>query len=82
MYFEVLENKERNNFFIFTVFTCSSVYKIIIETCFYTITDIGKYRLSAVPAILISDIGIGQNMNEYSKIKTFNFLLLSIVRHN
>ena len=63
MYFEVLVNKERNNFFIFTVFTCSSVYKIIIETCFYTNIDIGKYRLSAVTAILISDIGIGQNFH-------------------
>jgi hypothetical protein len=57
MYFEVLVNKERNYFFIFTVFTCSSAYKIIIETCFYTNIDIGKYRLSAVTAILISDIG-------------------------
>ena len=57
MYFEVLENKEGNNFFIFTVITCSSVYQIIIETCFYT--NIGKYLLSAVTAIFISDIGIG-----------------------
>ena len=69
MYFEVLENKERNNFFIFTVFTCSSVYKIIIETCFYTNIDIGKYRLSAVTAILISDIGIGQNFHIGASLK-------------
>ena len=55
MYLEVLENKERNNFHI----QCLHVlqYTKIIETCFYTNIDIGKYRLSAVTAILISDIG-------------------------
>ena len=62
MYFEVLVNKEEITF-SYSVFTCSSVYKIIIETGFYTNIDVGKYRLSAVTAILISDIGIGQNFH-------------------
>ena len=33
------------------------------EADMYTNIDIGKYRLSGVTAILISDIGIGQNFH-------------------